>query len=270
MLINLNLSSELHISDIAVVSGIRPMGRTVDTINVGRTTNGFLYVFSGESTFYPKNSKPIKATDGDLIFVPKNCRYKMIYSKPNTTFVVVNFNIFDENGCETALYDRITFIGKDDSTKTFSNLMAKFEICSASQNLASQFRRKELLYRLLAIICNERELLTEEIQFPQITKGVILLKQSYLENLPIEEYAKKSNISVSSFRQLFTKQYGLSPIRFRNQLRINRAKQLLEEGGFTIAEVAYASGFENVGYFCRYFKKATGSTPKQNINKSKL
>ena len=94
--------------------------------------------------------------------------------------------------------------------------------------------------------------------------GVLLLKQTYLENLPVEVFAKKSNISVGAFRQLFHKQYNMSPVQYRNHLRISRAQQLLQHGDCSVAEVAYECGFENVGYFCRYYKKITGQTPHQS------
>ena len=99
-----------------------------------------------------------------------------------------------------------------------------------------------------------------------------MLEQTYLENLPIEKYAAVSHVSVNTFRSLFQKQFGTSPLKYRNSLRIERAKELLNEGGFTVAEVAYASGFENIGYFCRYYRRITGESPgetKRNITKNK-
>jgi transcriptional regulator GlxA family with amidase domain len=44
-------------------------------------------------------------------------------------------------------------------------------------------------------------------------------------------------------------------------LRIERARELLSDGSLTVAEVAYASGFENIGYFCRYYRRITGEAP---------
>ena len=99
-------------------------------------------------------------------------------------------------------------------------------------------------------------------------KGVLLLKQTYIEDLPIEFFAKQSNISTSLFRQLFKKQYNMSPLQYRNRLRINRAKQLLECNHCTVAEVAYATGFENVAYFCRLYKRITGVTPTETKENS--
>ena len=94
-----------------------------------------------------------------------------------------------------------------------------------------------------------------------------MLEQTYLENLPIEKYAAESHVSVNTFRSVFQKQFGMSPLKYRNYLRIERAKELLSEGCFTVTEVAYASGFENIGYFCRYYRQLTGEAPGQTKRK---
>ena len=88
-----------------------------------------------------------------------------------------------------------------------------------------------------------------------------MLQELYLENIPTSEFAKICNISVSSFRQLFTEYYGVSPIQYRNNLRIKRAISLLEDGEMNIAEVAETCGYSSEAYFCRHYKKMTGETP---------
>ena len=96
-----------------------------------------------------------------------------------------------------------------------------------------------------------------------------MLRKNYLENLSIPELAAACNISVSSFRALFTECYGMSPIQYRNRLRIKRAKTLLADGGYTVAEVAAESGFYNVSYFIRFYKKTVGETPSETQAKNK-
>ena len=255
------LVSDILIQNIVVISGNRPYGRTVDKLKSGRPSHGLLYIWDGEATFYLESAKTIKATNGQLLYLPKNFKYKMQYTAKSTTFAVINFDLAKESA-ELFQAKEITLLANDDPYYTVANIMAKLEVCGAAQNFSGQFRRKELLYRLLALI-HDNDPNIENRHYPQIAAGVTLLKQSYLENLPIDTFAKQSNISVSSFRQLFHKQYGMSPLRYRNELRIQRAKQMLEYDNCTVAEVAYASGFENIGYFCRCYKKITGETPRE-------
>ena len=252
---------DFSVCDIVVISGIRPCGRRVDLHSSGRNSHGLLYIWNGEATFRQNDGKTVKATDGQLIYIPKGLKYKMQYTGISTTFVVLNFNILSRDEAAEISKD-ITLLAKD-SDHQIASIMAKLETSSAPQSLVGQFRRKELFYRLLRFVSVDNELLSEEAYPQQIAKGVLLLKQTYLENLPIEEFAKVSNLSTSSFRQLFGKHFGTSPLKYRNMLRIRRAKQLLEDGNCTVTEAAYDSGFENIGYFCECYKKITGETPKQ-------
>ena len=261
-------SDNIYAGNAVVISGIRPRGRTYIKQKEGRTKHGLLYIWSGEATFYLGKGRTMKVTDGQLLYLPKGLKYKMQYTGDSTTFVVVNFDLTRDGAEPFALFEDVIIVAREDPTHTFAAIMNKLEMCSAAQNLAGQFRRNELLYRLMAAIYSDQELTASPKQYPQITKGVLLLKQTYLENLPIEVFAKQCAISESAFRQLFCKQYGMSPLQYRNRLRIHRAKELLEYDHCTVAEAAYASGFENLGYFCRYYKKITGQTPKQTKQNS--
>jgi AraC-like DNA-binding protein len=255
---------DLCVTDIMVISGIRPSGRSTDYRTAGRMRHGFLYVWNGEARFWDEEKRVVIAQSGDLVFIPKMSRYRMEYTAESTTFVVVNFEMADKNGKEITLFDAITVAGRDNDAFRLAKLMTKFEMCSASQGMAAHLRRKELLYRLLSVISNDSPtIFTKQPYHAKIVPGVLLLKQSYLENLSVDDYADACNMSVSSFRQLFRQEYGLSPIQYRMQLRIRRAQELLEEGSCTVTEAAYASGFENIGYFCKCYKRLTGRTPGQ-------
>jgi transcriptional regulator GlxA family with amidase domain len=158
---------------------------------------------------------------------------------------------------------------KDQKTNSLAQIMTNFELCSTSKNIGTLFRKKELMYRLLGQICGGGAHSIREGEIDaRIARGVYLLEQTYLENLPIAQYAEESHISVNTFRRVFQNQFGISPIKYRNLMRLDRAKELLYEGSFTVAEVAYAVGFENVGYFCRYYRQAMGEVPSETKKKN--
>lgn len=258
-----NCFEDICIRDIMTISGVRSAGRAISNLASGRKTNGLVYIWNGEALFSDDRDQTVSVHGGELLFIPKSCRYKMQYTAPSTTFVVINFEMLDSCGEDVLLADHITLLGKDDGIGQLPGMITKLERCGSAKDLTSLFRKKALLYQLLGDVYASHPLPSSEQRYPQIFAGVLLLEQTYLENLPVSKFAQASNISISLFRQLFGRQYGMSPVQYRNRLRIDRATAILSKGGCTVSEVAYACGFENIGYFCRYYKKITGETPQQ-------
>ena len=254
--------SDMYASNINIISGIRPAGRTVDNTATGRSFHGLLYIWSGEAHFYAQDKATVTATEGELLLLPKGYRYKMQYTAPSTTFVLVDFDLHTTDGKEATFFDEITFLAKDDPSRQIARIMTSFELCGVSKDLSASLRKKELFYRLLGHICKQESPISFRYHgTSRIFAGTCLLEQSYLENVPVSALAKACNVSINTFRTLFKQQYGMSPIQYRNRLRIDRAATLLAEGSCTVSEAGYACGFENIGYFCRYYKKITGESP---------
>ncbi len=259
----MNSFSDVCVSDITIISGVRSGGRSVCHLG-GRRNNGILYIWNGEVQFFTHDNHQITAKTGELLFIPKGCKYKMEYTASSTTFVLINLEIFNKNGNFKSILENIEIIAKGGQTNLIAGIMANLELCSVAQSPGAFFRRKELIYKLLRVIHEQDSQLSFKKQkYPQIFAGVVMLEQTFLENIPVSKYAEASNISVSLFRSIFNKQYNMTPVQYRNRLRINRAIEILSEGSCTVAEVAYACGFENIGYFCRCYKKITGKTPIQ-------
>ena len=262
-MIDKRLLYELSVSDVTVLSGIRPSGRSSDH-SYGRKKHGLLFIFWGEASFYCEDGKSLVTGDKELIYIPKGLRYRMKYSAPSTKYVLINFDTVDIGESEHGYFDRITVLGKDDELNRIAKVMLSFELCEANMTVAASLRKKELFYRLLGCVCSLDDTPFEKLDVDsKISDGVQLLKLTYLENLPITKFSDACHLNVNTFRNLFNKQFGMSPVKYRNKLRLERARELLQEGGFTIAEVAYASGFENVGYFCRYYRSIYNETPSQ-------
>lgn len=80
-------------------------------------------------------------------------------------------------------------------------------------------------------------------------------------NLSMEQLAKLTNMSMSSFKREFKKVYNDSPANHINKEKIKKAKELLAVTDLPINEIAYEVGYNDPLYFTRLFKKKEGSSP---------
>jgi AraC-like DNA-binding protein len=79
----------------------------------------------------------------------------------------------------------------------------------------------------------------------------------------IGDLAKTVHLSEVQFRKLFGRVTGLSPARYIQSRRIERACRLLRESDASIEQAASATGFADTAFFCRVFKSWTKSTPTE-------
>ena len=83
------------------------------------------------------------------------------------------------------------------------------------------------------------------------------------ENIDFNTFSKNHGISYSKFRIDFKRQTGLAPLQYHLVLKIEKAKDLLQNTNFRAKQIAFDLGFESDHYFCRLFKQKTGLTPLQ-------
>ena len=81
------------------------------------------------------------------------------------------------------------------------------------------------------------------------------------EKLTVEMLASRANLSVDYFSNLFRQETGERPLAFIQRKRIERAQFLLLTSGMPLSVIAIETGFEDLSYFSRSFKKLTGYTP---------
>jgi AraC-like DNA-binding protein len=102
-----------------------------------------------------------------------------------------------------------------------------------------------------------------------IQKAIARMRYDTTNNLDAKDLAEELNIGYSSFRHSFQQHTGCSPHKYLMELRLARARNLLEETSLNVKEVAQHAGFEDQHYFCRFFKEKTGRTPSQWRSKLK-
>lgn len=96
----------------------------------------------------------------------------------------------------------------------------------------------------------------------KISQAKIMIYDNYTTVSP-EEIASKLCLSYSSFRKAFKEYTGFSPARFINEVKMNRAKELLTNTSMSIKEISFRVGYNNHDYFFTAFKHMTGMTPAQ-------
>jgi len=87
------------------------------------------------------------------------------------------------------------------------------------------------------------------------------IERNYAKIINLSDVASLVNMSESAFSHFFKKRTNTSFKDYLTNVRISHACQLLTKTTYTIAEVCFACGFNNLSNFIRIFKKKKGSTP---------
>lgn len=77
----------------------------------------------------------------------------------------------------------------------------------------------------------------------------------------VEELAAMVGLRPTQLGTLFRRQIGTSPLRYQSDLRMARARELLDSTHLSVAEVADACGYEDPLYFSRQFSKTHAQSP---------
>ncbi len=99
----------------------------------------------------------------------------------------------------------------------------------------------------------------------QLSIGYI--QAHFTEKLTIDQLAKEAGLSKYYFVRRFKKLTGDTVIAFIHKLRCENAKKLLLSECFTVQEISEKTGFEDVSYFGKVFKKYVGCSPSAYIKK---
>lgn len=96
-----------------------------------------------------------------------------------------------------------------------------------------------------------------------INKARLRIRESLETNLQIKQIAEELGISYSNFRKQFKEYTGVAPAMYQQDLRLQRAKELLSTTDESIKEIAYRLEFESPDYFSSKFKIKIGMKPSE-------
>lgn len=88
-----------------------------------------------------------------------------------------------------------------------------------------------------------------------------VVEENVLNSITLDELARLSGRSLSSFRRDFRAMYKMPVSKWIRRKRLEKAQQLLASTTMTVTEVCYTAGFENLTHFSKLFKFYLGYPP---------
>lgn len=122
---------------------------------------------------------------------------------------------------------------------------------------------EEHLLRSLLLSMEQRLALAAPTRSPALDRCRIYIDEHYAEDFDVESLARIAYVTPSYLSRLFKKHLGTTPMRYRNGVRIEKAKHLLLIESASVEQIADFLGFEDPKYFSHLFKNLTTLTPSQ-------
>lgn len=96
-----------------------------------------------------------------------------------------------------------------------------------------------------------------------LDKVKLEIEHRFRERLQIENLAALAHLSPGYLIREFHKRFGMPPIAYQQTVRVMAAKNLLRNSHLLCKEIAFRTGFDDVYYFSKIFKRITGMAPTQ-------
>ncbi len=87
------------------------------------------------------------------------------------------------------------------------------------------------------------------------------IQQNFTDDISLRDFGAQFHLSEKYISRYFKQHFNITLSQYLNHLRLKCAVQLLQDTELTVTEVALQSGYQNVSYFIRCFKKMYGVSP---------
>ena len=234
-------------------------GREIHRPN-GRKDWLLFYVAKGEETFYL--DRAVNAPAGSFIlFAPGEKQHHAYRGTGTAEFYYVHFSC-------VALPEGLTLeTSRVYSASPQTAVTALFEQIIEETLEKKPFYEPLCLSRLLVLLSMvQRETAHTEARavlgHQRIARAIQHIGRYCEQNLSLEDYAAMCMMSKYHFLRTFKQVTGETPLEYRMRMRIENAKDMLEEGTLSVSEIGERLGFSSPAYFSDTFKKSVGVSPK--------
>lgn len=225
----------------------------------GRDQPCLVYVIDGCAEYH-FGDRICKASQGDIVFLNQKDPYYFEVQSGTYHYIYINFKTPEE---DLKQFKNNVYTLKDQ--QVLRNSFEKLNTIWLYKKYPYKLECKSILYHTLYRILrsdSSEHILSDK--YSKIKDAVEYMTRHYMDkDITISNVAGILDLCEVHFRRLFKEVYSISPIKYLNVLRIERAKDLLKVKGMPISDIADKVGYSSVFYFSKIFKKETGDTPTQ-------
>lgn len=256
-----------------------------NTYEVPEHTHDFLtiqYVVSGRSLFVI-NGQEFEAKKEDLVIINPGTvhTHKPIHGKESTIFNlgIENLNIKGYPPNYVPIFSSIVPIRRyqHEIYNCYHEIITAQEKKDVAWDLLTQVQSQQFLVWVLKELSPQRSGNIEDyFQLKMYDKNTIAqtitnyFQENYMKKISVEEIARYTYLSTTYVTKIYKEITGDTPINYLIRLRMDKAREILSEGHFSVQEVAKQVGYDDPYYFSKLFKKRYGCSPSEYKKKNQL
>ncbi len=224
-------------------------------------SNELIFHLSGESTVL-FNGKQLDVTKDTIRFLPQGEIHEYIVKRKERGECI---DVFFDTDVPVA---NEAFVLKLKQNEKIKSLFKKIFSIWVAKDDGYYFECVSIIYKIFAEL--QKKNYIPESQFNSIKPAIKYIEKYFLyKKITAEEITSCCAISYPYIKKLFVKKFGMPPIKYSIQLKMNYACDLLKSELYTISQIAELCGYNDIYFFSRQFKEYVGISPTEFSKKYK-
>lgn len=259
---NMESSQPFTINELTIISNNAPANVFVNW----HSHPEIIYAIEGEGSVLCEN-KLVPIKQGDIVFVNSEQYHDILTDKSLRFYYLVIYDDFlKQNGLDPSNTKFCNLIQSNTASQLFLKIVALKEKNDYYSNFEARCCILSFmleLYKNHIIDIDTKE--SDNINEMRIKDVIKYIKSHLTEKITLDRLSEHHNISKFYLSHEFKKYTGTSIIEYINVLRCINARALLKNA-FSVQSAATASGFENMSYFTKTYKRVFGNLPSNDRN----
>lgn len=240
------------------------------------------FVESGSISLITSNDKFLLQSNQCVVMPDNTDHYLHVSSNWNTKVIIISFTIYSEEKSLLTVFNQVVHFSEEQKEIVHRIISrARLVYHQLSKNIFDTRQKindadptnERIIYLdfaeallMLEQNCLEKEKQAEENAFTvyktdTVNRILDYMKAHLSDNYTVKDFASHFYISPSYIKKIFKEHTGHSIISFYKTLKMEKAKEYIQNGDRTFTDIGITLGYESIHHFSNAFKKYTGLSP---------